>query len=131
MSQHSFQTEVGQLLHLITHSLYTNKEIFLRELISNASDALDKMRYLTLTNDDFKYLAFEPKINIEFKDGDNPTLTLNDSGIGMSQQDLEENLGTIARSGTKNFLENMSYHVEYESDRLVLQPFGYAILQTA
>ena len=92
MSQHSFQTEVGQLLHLITHSLYTNKEIFLRELISNASDALDKMRYLTLTNDDFKSLAFEPKINIEFKDGDNPTLTLNDSGIGMSQQDLEENL---------------------------------------
>ena len=115
MSQHSFQTEVGQLLHLITHSLYTNKEIFLRELISNASDALDKMRYLTLTNDDFKSLAFEPKINIEFKDGDNPTLTLNDSGIGMSQQDLEENLGTIARSGTKNFLENMSGNEKKDS----------------
>ena len=115
MSQHSFQTEVGQLLHLITHSLYTNKEIFLRELISNASDALDKMRYLTLTNDDFKSLAFEPKINIEFKDGDNPTLTLNDSGIGMSQQELEENLGTIARSGTKNFLENMSGNEKKDS----------------
>ena len=115
MSQHTFQTEVGQLLHLITHSLYTNKEIFLRELISNASDALDKMRYLTLTNDDFKSLAFEPKINIEFKDGDNPTLTLNDSGIGMSQQDLEENLGTIARSGTKNFLENMSGNEKKDS----------------
>ena len=115
MSQHSFQTEVGQLLHLITHSLYTNKEIFLRELISNASDALDKMRYLTLTNDDFKSLSFDPKINIEFKDGDNPTLTLNDSGIGMSQQDLEENLGTIARSGTKNFLENMSGNEKKDS----------------
>ena len=115
MSQHTFQTEVGQLLHLITHSLYTNKEIFLRELISNASDALDKMRYLTLTNDDFKSLAFEPKINIEFKDGDNPTLTLNDSGIGMSQQDLEENLGTIARSGTKNFMENMSGNEKKDS----------------
>jgi len=115
MSQHTFQTEVGQLLHLITHSLYTNKEIFLRELISNASDALDKMRYLTLTNDDFKSLSFDPKINIEFKDGDNPTLTLNDSGIGMSQQDLEENLGTIARSGTKNFLENMSGNEKKDS----------------
>ena len=115
MSQHTFQTEVGQLLHLITHSLYTNKEIFLRELISNASDALDKMRYLTLTNDDFKSLSFDPKINIEFKDGDNPTLTLTDSGIGMSQQDLEENLGTIARSGTKNFLENMSGNEKKDS----------------
>ena len=115
MSQHTFQTEVGQLLHLITHSLYTNKEIFLRELISNASDALDKMRYLTLTNDDFKSLSFDPKINIEFKDGDNPTLTLNDSGIGMSKQDLEENLGTIARSGTKNFLENMSGNEKKDS----------------
>ena len=115
MSQHTFQTEVGQLLHLITHSLYTNKEIFLRELISNASDALDKMRYLTLTNDDFKSLAFEPKINIEFKDGDNPTLTLTDTGIDMSQQDLEENLGTIARSGTKNFMENMSGNEKKDS----------------
>ena len=115
MSQHSFQTEVGQLLHLITHSLYTNKEIFLRELISNASDALDKMRYLTLTNDDFKSLSFDPKINIEYEDGDNPTLTLTDSGIGMSKQDLEENLGTIARSGTKNFLENMSGNEKKDS----------------
>ena len=115
MSQHTFQTEVGQLLHLITHSLYTNKEIFLRELISNASDALDKMRYLTLTNDDFKSLSFDPKINIEFKDGDNPTLTLTDTGIGMSQQELEENLGTIARSGTKNFLENMSGNEKKDS----------------
>ena len=115
MSQHTFQTEVGQLLHLITHSLYTNKEIFLRELISNASDALDKMRYLTLTNDDFKSLSFDPKINIEYEDGDNPTLTLTDSGIGMSKQDLEENLGTIARSGTKNFLENMSGNEKKDS----------------
>ena len=115
MSQHSFQTEVGQLLHLITHSLYTNKEIFLRELISNASDALDKMRYLTLTNDDFKSLPFDPKINIKFKEGDNPTLTLTDSGVGMSQQDLEETLGTIASSGTKNFMENMSGNEKKDS----------------
>ena len=73
------------------------------------------MRYLTLTNDDFKSLSFDPKINIEFKDGDNPTLTLTDSGIGMSKQDLEENLGTIARSGTKNFLENMSGNEKKDS----------------
>ena len=73
------------------------------------------MRYLTLTNDDFKSLSFDPKINIEFKDGDNPTLTLTDSGIGMSQQELEENLGTIARSGTKNFLENMSGNEKKDS----------------
>ena len=108
MSQHSFQTEVNQLLNLIIHSLYSHKEIFLRELISNASDALDKLRYLTLTKEDFKSLSFEPKISLEFFDGDNPTLTITDSGIGMSKKELEDNLGTIARSGTKNFLSKMS-----------------------
>ena len=101
MSQHSFQTEVSQLLHLIIHSLYSHKEIFLRELISNSSDALDKLRYLTLTKDEFKSLSFEPKINLEFREGDHPTLTISDSGIGMSKKELQDNLGTIARSGTK------------------------------
>ena len=108
MSQHSFQTEVNQLLNLIIHSLYSHKEIFLRELISNASDALDKLRYLTLTKEDYKSLAFDPKINLEYFDGDNPTLTITDNGIGMSKKELEDNLGTIARSGTKNFLSKMS-----------------------
>jgi len=108
MSQQSFQTEVGQLLHLITHSLYTNKEIFLRELISNASDALDKLRYLNLTDDEYKSITFDPGIKIEFSEGDNPTLTISDTGIGMNEQDLIEHLGTIARSGTKNFLSNLS-----------------------
>ena len=108
MSQHSFQTEVSQLLNLIIHSLYSHKEIFLRELISNSSDALDKLRYLTLTKDDFKSLNFDPKVSMEFVDGDSPTLTISDTGIGMSKKELEDNLGTIARSGTKNFLNKMS-----------------------
>ena len=84
MTQQTFQTEVSQLLHLIVHSLYSQKEIFLRELISNSSDALDKLKYLTLTQDDFKSMKFEPKINLTFEEGDNPTLTITDTGIGMS-----------------------------------------------
>ena len=108
MSQQNFQTEVSQLLHLIIHSLYSQKEIFLRELISNSSDALDKLKYLTLTKDDFKSMKFEPKIDLLFEEGDNPTLTIIDTGIGMSKKDLKDNLGTIARSGTKNFLSKMS-----------------------
>ncbi len=122
MSQHSFQTEVNQLLNLIIHSLYSHKEIFLRELISNASDALDKLRYLTLTKEDFKSLSIEPKISLEFFDGDNPTLTITDSGIGMSKKELEDNLGTIARSGTKNFLSKMSG--DSKKDAQLIGQFG-------
>ena len=108
MSQQPFQTEVSQLLKLIIHSLYSHKEIFLRELISYASDALDKLRYLTLTKDEYKSLSFDPKISLEFQDGDSPTLTITDSGIGMSKKELQDNLGTIARSGTKSFLSKLS-----------------------
>ena len=122
MSQHSFQTEVNQLLNLIIHSLYSHKEIFLRELISNASDALDKLRYLTLTKEDHKSSAFEPRINLEFLDGDNPTLTITDSGIGMSKKELEDNLGTIARSGTKSFLNKMSG--DSKKDAQLIGQFG-------
>ncbi|SVA75997.1 uncharacterized protein METZ01_LOCUS128851 [marine metagenome] len=122
MSQHSFQTEVNQLLNLIIHSLYSHKEIFLRELISNASDALDKLRYLTLTKKDYKSLSFEPKISLEFFDGDNPTLTITDSGIGMSKKELEDNLGTIARSGTKSFLNKMSG--DSKKDAQLIGQFG-------
>ncbi|MDC1037914.1 molecular chaperone HtpG [Candidatus Marinimicrobia bacterium] len=122
MSQQSFQTEVGQLLHLITHSLYTNKEIFLRELISNASDALDKLRYLILTDDEFKSLTFDPKISIEYNEDENPTLTLTDSGIGMSKDELTDHLGTIARSGTKNFLSNLSG--DEKKDSQLIGQFG-------
>ena len=107
MSNHKFQTEVSQLLQLIIHSLYSHKEIFLRELISNSSDALDKLNYLSLTDDAFKSLEFTPKINIDFNEKDK-TLTISDTGIGMNKDDLKENLGTIARSGTKNFVEMLT-----------------------
>ena len=116
MSQHTFQTEVSQLLHLIIHSLYSQKEIFLRELISNSSDALDKLRYLTLINDEFKSFDFDPKVHLEFADGENPTLTISDCGIGMSKKELQDNLGTIARSGTKNFLSKLSGDSKQDSN---------------
>ena len=91
MPKHTFQTEVSQLLHLIIHSLYSHKEIFLRELISNSSDALDKLKHLTLTDKIFKSLEFDPQINISFKDGKNKTLRIEDSGIGMNKNELLEN----------------------------------------
>ena len=116
MAQQTFQTEVSQLLHLIIHSLYSQKEIFLRELISNSSDALDTLKYLTLTQDDFKSMKFEPRIDLTFEEGDNPTLTITDTGIGMSKKDLKDNLGTIARSGTKNFLSKMSGDAKKDSN---------------
>ncbi len=116
MSQQKFQTEVSQLLHLIIHSLYSHKEIFLRELISNSSDALDKLKYLTLTDDKLKSLDFNPKVHLSFVDGDNPKLTISDTGIGMSKKDLQDNLGTIARSGTKNFLSKLSGDAQKDSN---------------
>lgn len=121
MAKHTFQTEVNQLLDLMIHSLYSNKEIFLRELISNASDALDKLQYLTLTDEKLKGLEFTPKIDIAF-DGDKNTLTISDSGIGMSEQDLIENLGTIAKSGTKSFLSKLSG--DKKKDSALIGQFG-------
>jgi len=108
MSKHQFQAEVNQLLTLIIHSLYSNTEIFLRELVSNASDALDKLKYLTLTQEEYRGVPFVPRIDISFDAKDRATLTVSDNGIGMTEKDLEENLGTIARSGTKEFLQAMA-----------------------
>ena len=116
MSQQPFQTEVSQLLQLIIHSLYSQKEIFLRELISNASDALDKLRYTTLTDSKMKSFDFDPKVDITFTEGDKPSLTITDSGIGMSKKDLQENLGTIAKSGTKNFLSKLTGDAKKDSN---------------
>lgn len=122
MTQHVFQTEVNQLLHLIIHSLYSHKEIFLRELVSNASDALDKLKYLSLTSEEFKKISFVPRIDLRFESGDNPTLTIEDNGIGMNEQDLIENLGTIARSGTRNFLD--AFTGDEKKDSSLIGKFG-------
>ena len=108
MATHKFQAEVNQLLTLIIHSLYSHPEIFLRELVSNASDALDKLKYLTLTQDEYKGVPFVPRIDISFDTKDRTTLTVADTGIGMNDKDLEENLGTIARSGTRLFIQSMA-----------------------
>jgi molecular chaperone HtpG len=122
MSKRKFKTEVSQLLHLIIHSLYSHPEIFLRELVSNASDALDKLKYLTLTDDEFKSLDFDPRVDIEFDETDKKTLTVADSGIGMNEDDLAEQLGTIARSGTKNFLSSMTG--DEKKDSSLIGQFG-------
>ena len=115
MSKREFQTEVNQLLQLIIHSLYSHPEIFLRELISNSSDALDKLRHLTLTEEAYKSVPFEPRIDLEL-DEEKKTLTIADTGIGMNEEDLIEHLGTIARSGTKNFLAQLSGDAKKDSN---------------
>jgi molecular chaperone HtpG len=115
MSKREFQTEVSQLLQLIVHSLYSHPEIFLRELISNSSDALDKLRHLTLVDDAYKALPFNPRIDLELDEA-NHTLTIADTGIGMNEEDLVSHLGTIARSGTKNFLSQLSGDAKRDSN---------------
>ena len=107
MAKQKFKTEVGRLLHLITHSLYSHPEVFLRELISNASDAIDRLKYLTLTDDEFKGFAFVPRIDISFDQNDKSWLTVADTGIGMNREELAKNLGTIANSGTRQFVESL------------------------
>ena len=104
---HSFQAEVAQLLHLVTHSLYSNKEIFLRELISNASDACDKLRFEALNNSALYEDAPNLEVRVAF-DKEARTLTITDNGIGMSAQEAIDHLGTIAKSGTKDFMSRLS-----------------------
>ena len=114
MATYQFQTEVNQLLTLIIHSLYSNKDIFLREIVSNASDALDKLKYLTVSDETYKNINFEPCIDISF-DEDKKCLIVKDNGIGMNGDDLSNNLGTIARSGTKAFLDKLESDVKKDS----------------
>jgi len=118
MSKHTFKTEVSQLLNIIIHSLYSHKEIFLRELISNASDALDKLKYLTLTDDQFKKLKTKFQIDIEFDSKDHTYLEVSDTGIGMDEKELSQNLGTIASSGTRQFVEKMTGDAKIDSNMI-------------
>jgi len=117
MAKHQFQTEVGQLLHLMTHSLYSNKEIFIRELISNASDAIDKLNYLILTDEKLKesFENWKGEVNISF-DEKEKTITIADNGIGMNEEDLITSIGTIAKSGTKSFVEAMTGDAKKDSN---------------
>src|SRR6516162_5784429 len=101
-----FKTELKQLLHLITHSLYSNKEIFLRELISNASDAINKIKFNSLAHEELLEGNKDWKIKISV-DKDKGTLTVSDNGVGMSRAEAVENLGTIAKSGPRAFLESL------------------------
>ena len=117
----SFETEVKQLLHLMIHSLYSNKEIFLRELISNASDACDRLRFESLTNESLLENDEELSIEVSLNEKEK-TVTISDNGIGMSKQEVIENIGTIARSGTKSFLDSLAK--KDSSDTQLIGQFG-------
>ncbi|MEP5765643.1 MAG: molecular chaperone HtpG [Halieaceae bacterium] len=116
-----FQTEAKQLLHLMIHSLYSNQEVFLRELISNASDAIDKLRFASLADESL--LESDPELAIQVQvDKEAGTVTISDNGIGMSRQDVIEHLGTIAKSGTAQFLENLTG--DQQKDSQLIGQFG-------
>src|SRR5947209_3793083 len=117
-----FRTELKQLLHIITHSLYSNKEIFLRELISNASDAINKVRFDSLQHEDLLEGNKDWKIKVSV-DREAGTLTVSDNGIGMSRDSAVENLGTIAKSGTRAFLESLKNNAAQAAPELIGQ-FG-------
>ncbi|SKB25603.1 molecular chaperone HtpG [Malaciobacter marinus] len=134
MAKHQFQTEVGQLLHLMTHSLYSNKEIFIRELVSNSSDAIDKLNYLKLTDDNMKKSIGEDwsgEINISF-DEEDKSITIVDNGIGMNEEELISSIGTIAKSGTKSFVEALTGDAKKDSN--LIGQFGvgfYSVFMVA
>ena len=131
MAKHQFQTEIGQLLKLMTHSLYSNKEIFIRELVSNSSDALDKFNYISLTDDTFKADEWSGKVFIKLDKDDN-SITIGDNGVGMNEADLMDNLGTIAKSGTKAFMDNLTGDAKKDSN--LIGQFGvgfYSVFMVA
>ncbi len=123
---------MNQLLDLLIHSLYSHSEIFLRELISNSSDALDKLKYLTLTDEKFKDMEWSPRIDIVLEGDKKETIVIKDNGIGMNDADLNDSLGTIARSGTKNFMSKLSGDAQKDSN--LIGQFGvgfYSIFMVA
>ncbi len=133
MAKHQFQTEVGQLLHLMTHSLYSNKEIFIRELVSNASDAIDKLNYLKLTDDKLKNELenWSGEVNISF-DEEDKSISIIDNGVGMNEDELISSIGTIAKSGTKSFIDNLTGDAKKDSN--LIGQFGvgfYSVFMVA
>ena len=116
-----FQTEAKQLLHLMTHSLYSNREIFLRELISNASDACDKLRFEALNNASLLEDSPDTRVRIDI-DEKKKTISISDNGIGMSRQEVIDNIGTIASSGTAKFMAEMSG--DEKKDSALIGQFG-------
>ena len=119
--KHSFQAEVAQLLHLVTHSLYSNPEIFLRELISNASDACDKLRFEGINHPEF--YENDPNLYVRvILDKEQKTLTISDNGIGLTEQEAIDNLGTIAKSGTKDFMSKLTG--DQKADAQLIGQFG-------
>ena len=121
VQKHSFQAEVAQLLHLVTHSLYSNPEIFLRELISNASDACDKLRFEGINHPEYYENDSDLRVRVSL-DPENKTITISDNGIGLSQQEAIENLGTIAKSGTKDFMSKLTG--DQKADAQLIGQFG-------
>ncbi|PJF33810.1 MAG: molecular chaperone HtpG, partial [Phototrophicales bacterium] len=131
--QFTFQAETQQLLNILIHSLYTEKEIFLRELISNASDALNRVQFEMLTNDNVKDAGADLEIHITV-DEENNTLTIADTGIGMTRDEVIENLGTIAKSGAKAFMEAMKEKPDNGSISDIIGQFGvgfYSVFMVA
>ncbi len=122
MTTHNFEAETGKVLELLTHSIYSNKEIFLRELISNANDAIDKARIKSLTDTNYLWENSEFSIKLE-RNEENNTLVIEDNGVGMTEDELHKNLGTIAKSGTKDFIEKLQKAKENADNNLIGQ-FG-------
>src|SRR3569832_826330 len=119
--KHAYQAEVAQLLHLVTHSLYSHPEIFLRELVSNASDACDKLRFEALNDGSLYEDQPDLEVRVSF-DKEAKTLTIADTGIGLSEKDTIENLGTIAKSGTREFMQKLSG--DQKQDAQLIGQFG-------
>ena len=123
MKQHAFEADTGKILDIVIHSLYSNKEIFLRELISNASDAVDKLRYLAVSDKSLSDLTDEFQISL-LADAKAKTLTISDNGIGMSDEEMAQSLGTIARSGTKSFMEALHNSTDKSENLSLIGQFG-------